>query len=445
MNGFRTARALVIDDEDTEAIAAIRALGLLNIGCVLHREPPREESFQKYTGIRLLVLDMVLENLGAPANDAQSAISVLMGLLGELLDPRTDTLVAICWTKHAEMAATFQHAFKKTFSSARLATVITVEKADISDPEKLDELKDRISEAFSQDGAHSLLRHWEQVVHDAASETSGTLFGLTHASNPSPNGWLQNSYTLAAALALAERGQRLEKEGGTEVARAFTNTLSPLLADRIEHANHAIYSEADASVQDKLIQAVRGMKKKQSDAILDGQKQAQLNTCLHISFDATADDVVPGTVFAVQIGHDNQRLLLATLSKELIEEASEESFSAKPQKSIPVIVELTAPCDHAQARKRLHRFCLGFLYTHDKQDPLRKGDSRKLIGRFRLSHADVEDDSYALMFNCHYIFGVSHSVCKQLQPLFRVRGGIFADIMSWQATQSSRPGYILLR
>ena len=65
MHGFRTSRALIIDDNPTEALPVVHALGALGVASLYHDAAPEADYSRKHTGIRLLFLDMVLENRGA--------------------------------------------------------------------------------------------------------------------------------------------------------------------------------------------------------------------------------------------------------------------------------------------------------------------------------------------------------------------------------------------
>ena len=95
MLGFRTARALVLDNEASEALPIIEALGALGIG-VVYNSGRELHSSHKLNGMRPLFLDMVLDGFTPddPANCVNGLISVLSGILEDCGDPA----VLVCWT-----------------------------------------------------------------------------------------------------------------------------------------------------------------------------------------------------------------------------------------------------------------------------------------------------------------------------------------------------------
>jgi len=81
MEGFKTARAFILDDKPTEALPVIQALGLLGIGAVYHDGSASAAYPKKLTGIRILFVDMVLAEHGADANDPAGCVRMVVETL----------------------------------------------------------------------------------------------------------------------------------------------------------------------------------------------------------------------------------------------------------------------------------------------------------------------------------------------------------------------------
>jgi hypothetical protein len=446
MNGFKTARALVIDDEHHEAMMAIQSLGHLSIGCVYHDGDCPAEGFNKYSGMRLLVLDMVLSNRGAPGNDPATDMSVLIGALEELINPGSDTLVAVCWTKHAETAQLLQAAFQKTFPDARLAAVIVAEKGDLGNPAALRNLSQKITDALSCDGPNSLLRDWEQLVHDATTKTTAALYELTQVQGNGPVQWLERAFRIGATLAIAERGTRLKWENGQSAVKAFAGALVPLLADSIEHTNRPMHHATDTITNElhKHVRQVLDLGPKDTP-LLDQDSRAKLNTRLNISTEVVRGDVVPGNVYTIVDDSSNQKEIRNILASSVWESAFHDTFFelAEAQDGpVAVIVEMTPSCDYAQANCKLHRFCIGYLFRNIEEGKLRSSaDYLRYLGPFFLER-NMEPSCYSLVLNSHFLFGVTKKIATKLEPLIRIRGSALADVIAWQCAHSSRPGYV---
>ena len=136
-------------------------------------------------------------------------------------------------------------------------------------------------------------------------------------------------------------------------------------------------------------------------------------------------------------------------------EAGQDTFFNKdaPTKAVlmcqggyAVIIEITPPCDFAQAKCKLQRFCLGFLVPVSDAHQIREGVAYlRTVGPLHLNKGSVTDGSYYLVLNCHYILGLTKGNAAKLNPLFRLRTNALADLIAWQSSQASRPGYVEVR
>ncbi len=78
MNGLRTTRVLIIDDDPDEVMPVIQALGRFGIGCLLISDVNVENLPENpYQGIRIIFLDMKLDVEGTPRQIVGKTIGVL--------------------------------------------------------------------------------------------------------------------------------------------------------------------------------------------------------------------------------------------------------------------------------------------------------------------------------------------------------------------------------
>ena len=159
-----------------------------------------------------------------------------MGALGQLIEHSSDPLVVVCWTKYKDFKDAFKKAFERAFPGTPLENVLLLNKGDLSDPAKRELLVKAIEGAFESLRPLSLLFGWEQLVHNAATQTTSALARLVqNAASSGKIPWGDCSYQICAALALAERGSRLATEKPEHALASFYDSLTPLLADQLDH------------------------------------------------------------------------------------------------------------------------------------------------------------------------------------------------------------------
>ncbi len=324
MHGFRTSRALIIDDTLKEALPVIHALGALGIASLYHDASPDADYSRKHSGLRLLFLDMVLENRGATENDAEGAANILVGALDQIIEPSAAPLVVVCWTKYKDFKEDFKKAFVRAFPNTRLEDVLLLNKDDFSDPEKRNVLLERIDDALATLRPLSLLLSWEQMVHDAATQTTSALANLVQSAVMA-NGskWDDAAYQICAALALAERGSRLADEQGEHALAAFYDCLTPLLADRLDHMGlRRTLTEVEASHEAAPVETATveptGVDSKAEAALtkVEESKAAETNKVTPDK-PAEATPLTSDTIQSTAVGVETASKLLETVKNEV--------------------------------------------------------------------------------------------------------------------------------
>lgn len=149
MEGFKTARALVLDDQPEQAMPVIQALGLLGIGAIYNDGSVDAVYPTKLTGVRVMFVDMVLAKHGADYNDPDQCIRFVCESLSRLVEDSCDPVIVVCWTGHENLAKDFEGVLRKTFPKAKIDGVIVAEKSNYDQPEDVEKLKALIQEALA--------------------------------------------------------------------------------------------------------------------------------------------------------------------------------------------------------------------------------------------------------------------------------------------------------
>ena len=174
MLGLRTSRAVIIDDSKEDAEALVRALASDGVGAIVFSGEPAAvmpRPPKPLHGIRLALVDM---NLVEGISEPRAIIGTLMSVLEEIIAPDNGPYLAIAWTKEPELVELFAAELRdKPF---RPVAVLTVAKADVRGAAGEGYDSARILEKVKAEQASvyplELVDLWEQVVHDAASDTT---------------------------------------------------------------------------------------------------------------------------------------------------------------------------------------------------------------------------------------------------------------------------------
>ena len=486
MTGFKTARVLVLDDQPDQAMPVIHALGLLGIGAIYNSGAADAVYNEKLTGVRVMFVDMVLAEHGADANDPEACVGMVAEALGRLVEDSCYPVVVVCWTGHEKMTPAFQIALKKAFPKAKIDAVIVAEKSNFSKPEDLDALKKLISDALAAQSPVNVLYRWEQMVHDAATRTTGAITRLIQQfAGTDAAAWNRCGYELCAALALAERGLRLVQESETHVMKALFEALNPLLSDRLDHTtvpsdaeltdlgkrllqtakteleqwNKGGKSADEARRRSEGIEFVRrnfateisesklnGLPTVPSEALslLSSELRAALHTMLHISSNVAQSEICPGNIYFVERGSDNRKRMGDKLPnwQEIAEDTLYPYSGKLPENHFPVLLEFSAVCDFAQAKAKLPRLVSGFLVPEAAQNTMRHAAYLRSVGPLLLINVEkpVLRGVYHFVFNAHYLLGVDRQVVSQLIGVLRLRSAILAEVVAWISVHMSRPG-----
>lgn len=442
MQGFNTARVLVLDDQLEQAMPVIRALGSLGMAAIYHNGGLDVPLERKLKGIRVMFVDMVLAEHGADANDRKACIAMVTETLDRLVEDSFDPVTVVCWTGHEEMSGDFFTALKLAFPKAKIDKVIVAEKPDPSKADECVEMLRKVitEEVLAQHPVNALFR-WEQIVHDAATQTTAEITRLMRGAVCEEKPWGQCGYEICAALALAERGSRLLEEDEFRSLKALFDALNPLLSDRLDHVAAPTESELAPLVKTLKETATAELAQWPRKSLLTSHLRAELNTMVHLSPNVTQAELCPGDIFLA----DGENAEVAGDTFPDWQEVREEMFNSDENSSgqpIPLVMEVSASCDFAQAKTRLPRFIAGFFVPEFKMKTVKRSGYTKILGPLLISaEGNIKlNGVYYLMCNAHYLLSIRREVSVNLVPTRRLRTPILSDFLAWISSHMSRPG-----
>ena len=423
MDGLKTTRVLVVDDDADEATLFMEALAQHGIGSIRFSgevdKLPAENN--KLTGIRLAVIDMDLDGAGGSVD---VVIPRLFGVIGRLLAEDNGPYLAVAWTKHDEYVDSFRERCQSELV-CRPIGIIPMSKTHFTDIESISQ---KVDQAIDESYPLGLLGFWEQAIH----RSSGSVMQIL----PNSTDWVAQSQK---SLRLLLNSAAHRKDSAAVKLISLMSTLNSLQFDAIETI---VATEEDATGE-SLIAPLNGIKLSKEDAPLKSTLNYRL-LCTDV-----AHGTAPGNIYTCDGICSGESSAFPTLT-ELIADAANPDKPAAVQElecagCLPIAMEITPLCDYQQRARGIPRFICGLAVPEDKgkflkerahflrrMDPI-TFESPPLIGTMLLT------------WNSHYVVTVPKSLVESHAGLLRLRPAPLIDVQAWLGGQGNRPGYLSVR
>lgn len=444
MIGIRGARVVVVDDDESEALPIIKALARKGVPSAFFdgrvRGLPTKK--ERLMGVRLAVLDMDVVGGGVP--DA-TKVAALSKLVASILSPSNGPYVVLAWTKHPELREQFEEYLFQVGGFPRPVLTVTLEKAACKMANGKFDIAciiKRIDEALEEIKPFMFLQSWEEKAFNASTEVTNALSDITTVvAGDYPtwrNQWrtqvLRLMYTLASAVA----EQHLNTDS---CLAAFYTALNPLHADRMESNTSDLAAEFASHAGDIL----------SATADCGIVRRAKMNAMLHLSFD-NVHSLSAGNVYRFPSGHKPKWVpSTSDLLDDLIEplkqdEKTEERKAEVLGSAVPVLVEVSPLCDHAQQNVRVPRFVAGVIVPDALLSKLkRSGGFIWQFGPVYLDRPVIPPGQYFIVLSARHLVTQGKAKAEALRPSARLRSEALADLLAWLFHHASRPGVTLLR
>ena len=475
MNLLKTSPVVIIDDEAAEAIPVMRALGRLGVGCVYIPGDRLEQLPEKpIAGVRLVFMDMQLGTHGTPRQVGSQAANVFC----RSIDAGTVPVVVVLWTKHEEDVEAFKTALFHSEPRFRAATLVTrLEKPQQAEDIDVEDLRKRIVSLVDSYPPLAFIWGWEQLAHDAATETTNALGNLVMARvdpDTIPLGdaerlsaWLDALCHVLRSLVHVAAGQNVDSK---TAHRDVLEVLAPLHQDRLERELIAsatgefpdvlrIKWEGPSSPEEVAVNTMLLVAPVHKDdlAVKPGNlylAQPDLgDSCLHAMCRVSAERI------ARELLQPTKDKCYETMGKEIQEyhkrgapagdiTSAEHKMNARFQELLgeckPVLLEISPACDYAQRSREVARF-VGGLLVPDKHANLIVGRKPSVL-RIEAVSLPGMDGAWHPVFSARFAYTLPEpdNVVKS-KPICRLRTPVLVNTVSWCAAHASRPGYLSLR
>ncbi len=442
MIGFTGTRVIVVDDKEDEALPVLKALARRGIPAAFFHAPskhtlPRKEN--RLIGVRLAILDMDLIP-GTPAVAAKA--STIASYLGGILSANNGPYGVIAWTYHPEIVEQFERYIYLNDEIPNPIFTVLVQKNQCIRDKKCDlhELSRLIDNELAKNMTLHLFEEWEGSCFVAATSVTNTLAKLAKVQSANLAEWRQNwTEELLSVLNVISRAEAGEHFGQQTCVNAVYQSLNPLHADSMDNLTPQLC--------DRL--ANYGAKVVASAGVVNAESRAQINSMLHLSFRNIPDFSVGNVyVFRSKRNPSWASKSLQVLQGNWVQGKTDELISAHTNEvakdSIPILLDITAVCDHAQRKTQRARLLSGIMVPSKHKNKLNtRVGFIKSFGPFRIEPI-TNDDLYYFYFSSRQVRSVEITDVKKRRPVFRLRNQLLDHLRFWVAQIETRPGIVLL-
>ena len=429
MDGLRTARVLVLDNEITEAKPFMEALAKHGIGATyfsgnLEMLPCPE---QKLNGVRLAILDLDLVGGG----EAPAVIGTLLNVVNGIISHDNGPYLAVVWTdKGNEYFPEFDR--RQAELECQPIRVIKLDKQRYSSMDDIDDLFDQVSKAIADSHPLGLLSFWEQTIHDSSGGVTEIL--------PKSRDWIvESSKALRVLLDAA----------ATSTGSPATNLIALLTAlNAVQLDNIETFAltrqDDDAEALLSPLQNVRLPEFGEDGHNEHNDIQAALNYRLLCS--GPLPGIASGNIYSCENMNSSQSKFFPTVGALAFDTANpncrDNHRKLREAGCVAIAMEVSPLCDYQQGGKGYPRFVCGLAVPFDQKSLLKE---RALFLRktqpIAFSTLPLQG-TMILVWNSHYIVSVPDTLLDNTTGFARLRQAPLIDVQAWLGSQGNRPGYL---
>ncbi|QOY88026.1 hypothetical protein [Paludibaculum fermentans] len=435
---------LILDDVEAEVLDLVRVLWKIGVA-PLYVDPASLESGvprEPLSGIRLAFLDMDIVGAGA---DPKSKVAALANCIRRVIHKDNGPYVAVAWTKHPELVDDLDSYIFPMADVARPSVFLRIDKEECKD---IGTLSTRIDAELQNRGPVRMLQVWEEASVAAGSEVVGELATIASGNEDAPEkwreGWNNTMLRLMYGCGKEFAGESGMTDGPTAF-KAFCHSLIPLHGDKLE-GRVAVPAPALGNITNEILSNA-------AKADCETEAKARINSMLHCSFDGLGIPQSGGVYLMSSAALSPLFPDIATMIAPLLSKGktSEEEFKKQVESVaadvVPVAVETSPSCDHAQGNLIVARLVGGFLVPIETVKKFKSTLPQSIwkIAPFWISVNGGEKATYSLLVNCLLVSSCSLEALKKETAMFRIRSQAFATLQACFGSHASRPGMLLLR
>lgn len=434
------SRTIIVDDSEPEGMQIAKSLWDSGMAVrFVHYNPSKfiKEGPQKLRGVRLIFMDIDLLGTGTMGSDGTQSFTAIQQVLTHLLSEENGPYILTTWSAHDDYAERlFSHLSERLPIALRPVTVKRLNKEDFKGSASTvgKKLLKEVKKTISDLGPTACLTHWENLLTSASCDTVHSLMQISETLPDRDKA--DGLKSVLKGLAKAEADKQLTKDNALASLHIILNQM---LFDHVSRK-----SDKDVDNVGQLI--ISGGKEPKNE-----DWKSMINGLINLDHSNGQDIHAPGAVFEypesqkfIRIPKIQPQSFLAEnffVQKELGKLDENARISIVSGAKL-VLVEITPPCDYAQAKFVWHRYVIAALIPSTTQKKyIANGNYLKQTTTFKTPTIAP----FTLVLNSKLTISVKPEERKRLKSrLFKIRKILLADIMTWLSFQTSRSGYTSL-
>jgi len=444
MTGLHGTRVIILDDEKDDALPLVQTLSKKGIAASYFDEKISSLPLKKdrLVGVRLAILDMDI--VGGGTSPKQKAATVGKRI-GRILSKHNGPYGVIAWTNHPDLVRLFEEYLFADAESPRPCFVVTLTKAECKTQNggyDFNLLSTKLMEKLQDSSPLLILQAWEEQCFAASSEVSSILSSLTSPAGTDLNewrtSWKREIFGIMHALSHSVAGKNMDSLTCLE---SLYISLNPLHADRVDRLSF----ELSKTLEEKGKEILAAARARNPNVI------ARINTMLHIATEIL-DEYAGGNIYFFRGMRKpgwmpGKESIIDDLRDPIPNNQTQEQGNRQAllASSVLMLVEVSAPCDHAQKNIRVGRFIMGLAIPSAQRNMLKKKpEFARSKGPFFFEKGVATAGEYFFYLSARHLISCNTKVANKLKAKARLRSQAFSDLQAWFAGHAARPGMTVL-
>jgi len=462
---FSMPSIVIVDNEQDELTHLQKAFFESGLPClpVLYiGDDPSNDSGVDHINVpaglqpRILIIDLNLQRLSSSSLNAKNLVAPIAKVI-EKFSKSGPYLLGIWSTheeEHGEVISLLESRYKNKIALPISWTFISKSEflSNGQDEAQKSALKSRVQGLINESPIFAALVNWEGRITEAARKTTETLHQLAIPKSIDQGYIEQLQKNLSGILAAIGNETLGYHNARDNPGAAMDMGLTPVLSDHL----NSITDPEDGLIWGNALPELGQPHE------LEQETKAKLNSFYSIEEVVESYPLSCRGVFieinenyvstAELVSKLETRLgakIPTIMNDEFIRPNGSKSHKRIVRDSVTLgFLEISAECDHAQRKVKLHRYVLGALipiehseYTYFETNGQKKNTAHE--GIYRLPIISIKGKEYLLKLSFKYQIGAAPNDNKWFgKPLLRIRDQVLADISFRCAQYGSRPGII---
>jgi hypothetical protein len=419
--------ALVIDDDKTEVDSLIQYLEDKDIWTKYYHPNDLEGKEKQFNNRKLIFLDLYLK-------DEQSSvenIALIRRYFKNIIGENFGTYGIVLWTKHTNHFDEFcNKIYQQNNPFSAPLFVIALEKNKYKTQGNYNGVLDELEKKLKEDISSSFFVEWNKSVKQGSDNTILGLYDLF-------DNYKKKNQNLEAVLySLACNYTGIPKEASKDYD--LQKDLVKSLMDALQFEVSGSFQNIDSLFSDDKKLNFNDSKEEKAKVF------AKLNTLLMLDFqNLHQDHSIPGNVY--EINDRQNSLYISTIIKNRKGKQEEIDLADKINKR--VVLEITPPCDFAQAKKQKQSRIIGGIMLDYDKDLVNHFGGDNFYSYLLPVSISSQENPQMIIFDFYRFLTLNEEELKNKTKypiFFRTKDKLFADILQKLSSHTARLGIAIM-